>query len=162
MSELLEQDDWEAALLLLEESAEVSPQPSEFWDLLADAARLLWLHDDARWYGWRSVEARGGVVLAELRLGPRRSPVPSCGLLRPMWDVGRTTPDGDPLLGVAGLWIDGVRFLEPGGRGAARLIPLTFGFWRHLRPGDVVTMHETRDPVGAARVTEIRLPVNPG
>lgn len=36
--ECLEYDDWEAALLLLEELGDAHPQPPGFWDLLADAA----------------------------------------------------------------------------------------------------------------------------
>ncbi|MFI9594546.1 hypothetical protein [Nonomuraea sp. NPDC052265] len=158
--ECLERDDWGMALLLLEEFGDAHPQPPEFWDLLADAARLLWLHKDADWYGWRGCEIRNGTVLAELCLrspeeGGRTRPVPPGVVLRPMWDIGFLTPEGEPLLGIAILWVEGHDPLEPGGCGSVRLLPLTFEHWRHLKPGDVITMHEIRPPVGTARITEI-------
>ncbi|MFD8531559.1 hypothetical protein ACFV0L_29475 [Streptosporangium canum] len=165
--EHLEDDDWEAVLLLLEEIGDAHPQPPQFWDLLADAARLLWLAKDAYWYGWRSSEARNGAVLAELCLmspeeGGRTRPVPPGVVLRPMWDIGLLTPGGEPLLGIAILWVEGRDPLEPGGCGAVRLLPLTFEHWRHLTPGDVITMHEIRPPIGTARITEISPPVATG
>ncbi|MGV9773373.1 hypothetical protein [Streptosporangium sp. NPDC003464] len=158
--EHLERDDWETALLLLEELGDAHLQSPEFWDLLADTARLLWLHKDAEWYGWRGCEVRSGAVLAELHLmspeeGGRTRPVPPDVVLRPMWDIGRLTPGGDPLLSIAMLWVEGRDPLEPGECGRVRLLPLTFEHWRHVKPGDVITMHEIRPPAGTARITEI-------
>ncbi|MFG1681615.1 hypothetical protein ACGFNP_15745 [Nonomuraea sp. NPDC049269] len=165
--EYLERDDWEMALLLLEELGNAHSQPREFWDLLADAARLLGLRKDADWYGWRYSEVRNGAVLAELCLmspeeGGRTRPIPPGGALRPMWDIGLLTPEGKPLLGIALLWVEGRDPLEPGEWGSVRLLPLTFEHWWHLEPGDVITMHEIRPPVGTARVTEIIPPRTTG
>ncbi|MEV4184225.1 hypothetical protein AB0J28_22645 [Streptosporangium canum] len=161
--EHLEDDDWEAALLLLEEIGDAHPQPPRFWDLLADAARLLWLAKDAYWYGWRSSEARNGAILAELCLmspeeGGWPRPAPPGAVLRPMWDIGHLTPEGEPLLSIAILWVEGRDSLKPGECGSVRLLPLTFEHWRHLKPDDVITMHEIRPPVGTARITGIILP----
>jgi hypothetical protein len=162
--EHLEDDDWEAALLLLEEIGDAHPQLPQFWDLLADAARLLWLAKDAYWYGWRSSEARNGAVLAELCLmspeeGGRPRPAPPGAVLRPMWDIGYLTPEGEPLLSIAILWVEGRAPLKPGECGPVRLLPLTFEYWRHVKPGDVITMHVMRPSTGLARVTKVILPV---
>ncbi|MEU4541490.1 hypothetical protein AB0G15_42340 [Streptosporangium sp. NPDC023825] len=165
--EYLEHDEWETALLLLEELGDAHPQLPEFWSLLADAARLMGLQGDAEWCEWRCSEARNGAVRADLCLtstedGGRTRPVPLRGVLRPMWDIGLRTPKDEPLLGIARLWVEGRDPLEPGGCGSVRLLPLTFEHWRHLKPGDVITMHEIRAPIGAARITGISLPVTAG
>jgi hypothetical protein len=165
--EHLEDDDWEAALLLLEEIGDAHPQPPQFWDLLADAARLLWLHKDAEWYGWRFSEARSGAVLAELCLmspeeGGWTRPVPPGGVLRPMWDIGHLTPEGESLLSIAMLWVESRGPLRPGECGPVRLLPLTFEHWRHVKPGDLITMHVMRPSIGTACVTEVIPPVAAG
>ncbi|MFC4529157.1 hypothetical protein [Sphaerisporangium dianthi] len=162
--EYLEHGEWEMVLLLLEELGDAHPQPPEFWDLLADAARVMWLESDVAWCQWRRSEARTGAFRVELCLartedGGRRTPMPPGGLLRPMWDIGRRTPEGGPLLSIAALWIEGRDLLEPGGCKAVRLLPLTPDHWNHLRAGDVITMHEIRPPTGTARITEIMPPV---
>ncbi|MGJ6966263.1 hypothetical protein ACSDR0_30575 [Streptosporangium sp. G11] len=79
-----------------------------------------------------------------------------------MWDIGLGTPEDEPLLGIARLWVEGRDPLQPGGCGSVRLLPLTFEHWRHLKPDDVVTMHEARALIGTARITGISLPVTPG
>ncbi|MFI7615428.1 hypothetical protein ACIBP6_29780 [Nonomuraea terrae] len=162
--ECLEHDEWETALLLLEDLGDAHAHPPEFWSLLAGAARRMWLHSDAEWCEWRYCEARNGAVLAELRLmspeaGGRTRPVPCRGVLRPMWDLGRRTPRGEPVLDIAVVWVEGRDPLEPGDRRPVRLLPLTFEHWRHLAPGDLITMHEMRPPAGTARVIEVVPPV---
>ncbi|RGA06475.1 hypothetical protein DI270_003050 [Microbispora triticiradicis] len=163
--EYLKHDEWEMALLLLEDLGDAHPQPPEFWSLLADAARLMWLMSDVAWYEWRHDEARNGGIRAELCLvstenGSRATPIPPCsGILRPMWDIGHLTPAGEPLLSIARLWVEGPDPLEPGGCSAVRLLPMTFEHWRHLKPGDPIMMHERRPPAGTARVIEILQPV---
>jgi hypothetical protein len=164
--EYLEHSEWEMVLLLLEELSDAHPQPPEFWDLLADAARVMGLESHVAWCQWRRSEARTGALRVELCLartedGGRRTPVPPGGLLRPMWDIGRQTPEGEPLLSIAFLWIEGPDALEPGRCKAVRLLPLTPDHWAHLTSGDVITMHETRPHVGTARIIEIMPPVVP-
>ncbi|GII65072.1 hypothetical protein Skr01_51570 [Sphaerisporangium krabiense] len=157
--EYLEHDEWEMVALLLEELGDAHPQPPEFWDLPADAARLMWLESHATWYRWRCREARTGALRAELCLtrtedGGRRTPVPPGGLLRPMWDIGRRTPEGEPLFSIAALWIEDRTPLKPGGCKAVRLLPLTPDHWNQLESGDVITMHEIRrtpEPHGSSR-----------
>ncbi|GLX00260.1 hypothetical protein [Microtetraspora sp. NBRC 16547] len=58
--EYLEHDEWEMALLLLEDLGDSHPQPTEFWTLLADAARLMRLESHVVWCEWRRSEARTG------------------------------------------------------------------------------------------------------
>ncbi|MEV4320838.1 hypothetical protein AB0J37_01255 [Microbispora rosea] len=162
--EYLKHDEWETALLLLEELGDAHPQPPEFWNLLADAARLMWLSGDVAWCEWRRAEARNGAIRAELCLasaenGGRTTPVAPGEGLRPMWDIGRLTPDGEPQLSIAFLWVEGRDPLAPGGCSPVRLLPLTFEHWRHLKPGDLITMHEMRPPAGTARIVQIMQPV---
>lgn len=139
------------------------PQPPGFWSLLTDAAHLMCLKD-ADWYAWRSSEARSGAIRAELCLmrtedGGRKRPVPPRGVLRPLWDVGRLTPEGDPLLSIASLWVEGYGALEPGACASVRLLPLRPEHWQHLDQGDVITMHEMRPHAGTARIIEVMPPV---
>ncbi|GAT67789.1 hypothetical protein PS9374_03448 [Planomonospora sphaerica] len=75
-----------------------------------------------------------------------------------MWDIGRRTPEGEPLLSIAALWVKGRDPLEPGECAPVRLLPLTPEHWRHLTPDDVITMHEMRPSAGTARVTEVMPP----
>lgn len=160
----LKADDWEAALILLEDLGDAHPQPPEFWGLLADAARLIWLQRDAGWYEWRRSEARNGALRAELCLlpveeGGRKVPILPGEGLRPMWDIGQRTPEGELSVSIAFLWVEGHAPLEPGKCAPVRLTPLTPEHWRHLKPGDVITMHEMRPPAGTARITEVISPM---
>ena len=162
--EYLEHDDWEAALLLLEDLGDAHPQPPEFWSLLADTARLMWLQGDADWYEWRCSEARNGAVRAELclmrlRRRPHEARTSPAECFGPCGTSAFVTPEGEPLLGIARLWVEGRDPLKPGECGSVRLLPLTFEHWRHLKPGDVITMHEIRPLIGTARITEIISPV---
>jgi hypothetical protein len=84
--------------------------------------------------------------------------VPADGALSPVWDVGRLTPQNEPRLSAARLWIDGGSPLDPGGCAPVRLLPQTFEDWRQLTPGDVITMHEGQAPVGTARIVKIVTP----
>ncbi|MFD0733034.1 hypothetical protein [Planotetraspora mira] len=160
----LKYDEWEMALLLLEDLGDAHPQPPEFWSLLAEAARLMWLQRDVAWCEWRASEARVGAVLAELCLarredGGRALSVPPGHVLKPLWDVGIRTPEGDPLFCVAGLWVEGRDPLEPGGCASVRLAPFTFEDWQCFKPGDVVPMHEGVPLVGTALIIEAIPPV---
>ncbi len=161
--EYLAHDEWEVALGLLEELGDVRPLPAVFWASMAAAAEELCLDRSAAWCHWREGEARRGVIRADLTLrapsdGGRRSPVPGAGVLRPMWDIGHRTPTGEPAYAVARLWVEGVPALEPGGRAPVRLAPLTPELWGHLRPGQVITLHETRPVGGTAVLLEVMLP----
>jgi hypothetical protein len=156
----LAHDEWEMALLLLEDLGDAFPQSPEFWGFLAEAARQMWLDGDVAWCEWRRSEARSGTIRADLCLartedGGRAMPIPSRGVLRPMWDIGRRTDEGEPLVSVAVLWVEEPAPLAPGRCAPVRLLPLTPEHWRHLRPGDAITMHESR-PIGKATITEIR------
>ncbi|MEU5208907.1 hypothetical protein [Streptomyces sp. NPDC020742] len=164
--EYLAQDEWEVALGLLEEIGDVGPLPLSFWEGLATAAAQLRLEKSAAWCRWRCDEARRGLVRADLTLrsageSRQRTPLPGAGVLRPMWNIGRRTLDGEPALHIAGLWVEGIPFLAPGGRATVRLAPFDSSGsspWWHLRPGQVITMHEDRSVAGTAVVLEARRP----
>ncbi len=128
--EYLRHGEWEMVLILLEELGDARPQPPEFWDLLADAARAMWLEADVGWYEWRRSEAWNGALRAELCLlpteeGGRKVPILPGKGLRPMWDIGRRTPEGELSVSIAFLWVEGHTPLEPGECAPVRLIPLT-------------------------------------
>ncbi|MEV3955612.1 hypothetical protein [Streptomyces albogriseolus] len=125
----------------------------------AAAAEELRLERSAAWCHWREGETRNGVIRADLTLrapsdGGRRSPADGAGVLRPMWNIGNSTPAGEPEHNIACIWVEDAPALEPGGRATVRLAPLTPRSWRHLEPGQVITMHETRTVAGTAVVLQ--------
>ncbi|MFJ6569302.1 hypothetical protein ACIQNU_17940 [Streptomyces sp. NPDC091292] len=168
--EYLTRDEWEVTLglleELLEERAEVHPLPLGFWQALATAAEQLRLERSAAWSHWRCYETRHGIIRADLTLTPadkarRKTPFSGAGVLRPMWDIGRRTPTGEPDLCVAALWAEFTPSMEPGGRATVRLAPLSPSNWQHLQPGQVITMHEDRTLAGTAVVVDIQRPPTP-
>ncbi|MFF5340492.1 hypothetical protein ACFY4H_07220 [Streptomyces althioticus] len=161
--EYLARDEWDVALGLLEELGDVRSLPAAFWASMAAAAEELRLERSAAWCHWREGETRYGLIRADLTLrapadGGRRLPVPGAGDLRPMWDIGHRTPTGEPAYAVARLWVENLPALEPGGRAPVRLAPLTPELWRHMRPGQVITLHEGRPMVGTAVLLEVGPP----
>ncbi|WP_406107552.1 hypothetical protein [Micromonospora globbae] len=167
-NEYLGHDEWEIALDILVELGDAYRTEIAFWDLLAEAARMLWFSRTERWCHWRRFEVVHGVVRADLQLvdpgvaGGTRIPVPGDGRLRPLWDIGDVTAAGDPDLYVARLWVEAQPDLQPGGRAVVRLAPLSPQRWRRLVPGDVITMHEQRPPAGIATVIESAFPWTEG
>ncbi|MFF4895896.1 hypothetical protein [Streptomyces sp. NPDC001068] len=161
--EYLGEDEWEVALGLLEELGDVHSLPVGFWETMATAAEQMRLERSAAWCHWRCCETRNGIIRADLTLRPastsrRQCPFDGAGVLRPMWNIGNRTPTGEPALNIAGIWVEFMPFLAPGGRSSVRLAPLDPSRWQHLEPGQVITMHEDRTVAGTAVVLEIRRP----
>ncbi|MFJ8885008.1 hypothetical protein ACIRJR_16595 [Streptomyces sp. NPDC102402] len=159
----LTRDEWDVALAMLEELVDVPPPPPAFWEDMATVAEQLGMERSTAWCRWRSYETRYGVIRADLTLRPasetwRRTPVTGSGVLRPMWDIGNTAPDGGPALDIAALWVEFLPCLAPGGRAPVRLAPLDPSRWLHLRPGQVITMYEDRSVSATAVVLETRRP----
>ncbi|QOC95079.1 hypothetical protein D0Q02_29290 [Micromonospora craniellae] len=157
--EYLDHGEWEVALGLLADLDTGWRPPTVWWDLLIDSAELMWLSDAVKWCRWGRWESIHGIVRAELRLllpseGGRRTPIPGKGILRPLWDLGRRTAEGDPDLLVARVWVESAPALSPGASGSVRLGPLSPALWRHLQPGMTITMHEGRPVVGTATIIE--------
>lgn len=156
-------DEWEIALGLLEELGDGPPLPLAFWEELAEAAERLRLERSTAWCRWRCAEIRNGVIRADLTLRPaaealRRTPLAGPGVLRSMWDIGHRSPTGGRAVSIAFLWVEEVPSLEPGGRATVRLVPLTPSQWNHVRPGQVITMHEGQSVAGTAVVLEAHPP----
>ncbi|WP_410564238.1 hypothetical protein [Amycolatopsis sp. cmx-4-61] len=161
--ECLRDDDWEAALDVLVDFDGVQWQTVEYWELLEEAARQMYLERKAAWCRWRGWETRHGIIRADLRLvapeaGGRRTPVPGEGRLLPMWALGGSASGGPADLHVARLWVESAPALDPGGRGSVRLVPLVPASWRHLAPGDSIIMHERSPIAGTATIVEVRHP----
>jgi hypothetical protein len=159
----LTHDEWEVALGLLEELGDVHPLQLSFWETLATAAQQMQLEKSAAWCRWRCYETRNGIIRADLTLRPagegrRQTPFSGAGVLRPMWDIGNRTPTGERALNVASLWVEFTPFLRPGERSSVRLAPFDPSQWRHLQPGQTITMHEDRTVAGTAVVLEIQGP----
>lgn len=159
----LAHDEWEVALGLLEELADVHPLPLEFWEGLATAAGQMRLERSAAWCQWRCYESRNGIVRADLTLRPagesrRQTPFSGAGVLRPMWSIGNRTPTGEEAVNIARLWVEFTPALGPGERSSVRLAPLDPSQWRHLQPGQTITMHEDRTIGGTAVVLEVQGP----
>lgn len=162
----LAHDEWEVALDLLEELGDVHPLPFDFWQTLATAAEQMRLDRSAAWCHWRCFETRDGIIRADLTLRPahearRQTPFSGSGVLRPMWNIGGSTPTGDPDLHIAALWAEFMPVMEPGGRATVRLAPLSPAKWHQLQPGQVITMHEDRTVAGTAVLLEIEGPSIP-
>ncbi|MER5478753.1 hypothetical protein ABT026_17555 [Streptomyces sp. NPDC002734] len=155
--------EWEMVLDLLIEIADVHPVSTSFWDILAEAARQMMLDRSRRWCQWRSWEVQHGTVRATLTLlgtdeGGRQGAFSGDGQLRPLWDIGNRTPDGERDLSVATIWVEYEQELGPGETADVRLAPLSSERWRNLKPGDVITMREGRPVVGTATVFEVLPP----
>ncbi|WP_406468962.1 hypothetical protein OH738_17520 [Streptomyces hirsutus] len=155
--------EWELVLDLLMEIGDEHLVPLRFWSLLADAARQMMLEHSACWCDWRAWELQHGTFRARLSLlsteeGGRRTAFSGQGQLRPLWDIGNRAPDGGQAVSIARLWVEGVPGLAPGESATVRLAPLSPEQWRHVEPGDVITMHEGRLVVGAAVIIEVAPP----
>ncbi|MEW2181691.1 hypothetical protein AB0890_35925 [Streptomyces sp. NPDC005406] len=156
-------DEWEIALGLLEELGDGYPLPLTFWEKLGNAAEQLRLERSAAWCHWRCLEIRNGVIRADLTLrsaaeASRTTPIAGPGVLRPMWDIGNLSPTGGQAVSIAALWVEGMPYLEPGGRATVRLVPFTPSHWKHVQPGQRITMHEDRTVAGTAVILEVRPP----
>ncbi|MFP1626449.1 hypothetical protein ACLB9X_15025 [Streptomyces sp. 5K101] len=163
--ENIKRQEWEMALGLLVEIADVRPLSVDFWELLAEAARQMMLDRSRRWCEWRGWEVQHGTVRATLSLleaeeGGRQAAFSGDGRLRPLWDIGNRTADGGRDLNIAMLWVEFAEELGPGETADVRLAPLSPDQWLHLKVGDVITMHEGRPVVGMATVIEILPPSN--
>ncbi|WP_413252799.1 hypothetical protein [Streptomyces brevispora] len=161
--EYIAHQEWEMALGILTEIGDSCPACVEFWDLLAEAARQMMLDRSRRWCEWRGWEVQHGTVRVTLSLlgpeeGGRRSAFSGDGRLRPLWDIGHRTPGGEPDLSIATLWVEVAEEFGPGDKADARLAPLSPERWRHLKCGDVITMHEARPVAGTAVVIEVLPP----
>ncbi|RKE22607.1 hypothetical protein [Streptomyces sp. TLI_171] len=161
--EWLAHDQWEVAIGVLEELGDRPALPLAFWENLAEVAEQLHLERSTRWCRWRCYEARNGVIRAELTLRPagesrRTGPFSGAGVMRPMWNIGHRTPDGDTVVDIAALWVEATPFLGPGERATVRLAPLDPQRWRGLRPGQLIAMHEDRTVGGTAVILEVSAP----
>ncbi|MFB0617719.1 hypothetical protein [Streptomyces sp. AGS-58] len=159
----IRRQEWEMVLGLLTEFGDVHSISLHFWELLAEAARQMMLDRSRRWCEWRGWEVRHGTVRATLSLpeakkGGRRSAYAGDGRLRPMWDIGNRTTGGERELSVARVWVEFAEELGPGETADVRLAPLSPEQWRHLKCGDVITMHEARPIAGTATVIEVLPP----
>lgn len=162
----LRESEWDVALGILQDFDGIQWQTVEFWDLLAEAAQQLSLKADAAWHQWRKGETLHGIIRADLQLvapddGGRRTPLPGTGQLRPMWAINHPSPEMHAGLHIASIWVESAPEISPGGRGPIRLAPLTPADWRHLIPGDMITMHERQPVSGTATITEIQHPLPP-
>ncbi|WP_318036745.1 hypothetical protein [Streptomyces chengmaiensis] len=159
----LAHDEWEVALDLLQELGDGWTAPTGFWEELGRAAGMLGLERSREWCWWRGTEARVGVIRADLALRPasetfRCTPIHGAGVLRPMWDIGNRKDDGARELDIARLWVEFAGELAPGAQAPVRLLPLTAARWRHLAPGDRITLYETSVAGGTATILEVQPP----
>ncbi|MFD8754611.1 hypothetical protein ACFV0O_27035 [Kitasatospora sp. NPDC059577] len=159
----IELQEWEMALDMLIEIADVHPVSITFWEMLSEAARQMVLDRSRRWCEWRGWEVRHGTIRATLALlgsdeGGRRSAFSGDGRLRPMWDIGHRDAAGRQDLNIARLWVEFAPQLGPGETADVRLAPLRPEQWQHLKPGDVITMHEAGPAAGIAEIIEVLPP----
>ncbi|WP_346775740.1 hypothetical protein [Streptomyces sp. ADI92-24] len=159
----IELQEWEMALDVLIEIADVHPVSITFWEMLSEAARQMMLDRSRRWCEWRGWEAKHGTIRATLTLlgpdeGGRQSAFSGDGQLRPLWDIGHRTADGQQDLNIARLWVEFEPQLGPGETADVRLAPLQPEQWQHLKHGDVITMHEAQPAAGLAEIIEVLPP----
>ncbi|MGX6601626.1 hypothetical protein ACWKSP_05730 [Micromonosporaceae bacterium Da 78-11] len=162
--EYLDHHEYETALDILTELGDAYAAETSFWNLLAAAAVEMNLHHAKAWCHWRAAETLHGMIRADLQLlspeqpGARRTAISGDGVLRPLWNIGLVMPEGHPDLRIARIWVERAPRLEPGASGPLRIAPLGPGGWRHLRPGDQITMHERASPAGTATITQATFP----
>jgi hypothetical protein len=106
--EEIELQEWEMALDVLIEIADVHPVSITFWEMLSEAARQMMLDRSRRWCEWRGWEVQHGTIRATLILlgadeGGRQSAFSGDGRLRPLWDIGHRTAAGQQDLNIARL-----------------------------------------------------------
>lgn len=159
----IELQEWEMVLDVLIEIADVHPVSVTFWGMLAEAARQMMLEGSRRWCEWQGWEVEHGTVRATLTLlgadeGGRQGAFDGDGRLRPLWDIGNRTADGQRDLNIARIWVEFAPQLGPGETADVRLAPLQPEQWRHLKPGDVITMHEAQPVAGIAEIIEVLPP----
>ncbi|GAA0404137.1 hypothetical protein AB0875_26490 [Micromonospora gifhornensis] len=155
-------NEWGVALDLLAD-LDGWPADAQWWDLLIEAAELMWLPDTATWCRWRRWESIHGIIRAQLTLVPaaeggRQTPVPGKGVLRPLWHIGQYLPEGQPNFRVARIWVEYAPELAPGATGSVRLAPLALDGWRDLRPDQTITMHEDRSVQATATIIGVSIP----
>ncbi|WP_342778264.1 hypothetical protein [Streptomyces botrytidirepellens] len=155
--------EWEMALDVLIEIADVHPTSITFWEKLAEAARQIMLDRSRHWCEWRGWEVEHGTIRAALTLlgadeGGRQSAFSGDGQLRPLWDIGHRTATGQQDLNIARIWVEFAPQLGPGETADVRLAPLQPEKWQHLKPGDVITMHEAQPAAGIAEIIEVLPP----
>ncbi|MFF1744063.1 hypothetical protein [Streptomyces mirabilis] len=80
------------------------------------------------------------------------------GRLRPMWDIGNHSAGGERELSIARLWVEYAQEIGLGETADVRPAPMSPEQWRHLKCGDVITMHEARPVAGTATVIEVLPP----
>lgn len=102
-----------------------------------------------------------GHFLVRLRVTPteeggRRGPVFSG--YRPDWDVGNLH-DGEPTINGAKVSFEQPSLLEPGAEGTVCLHPLAPELWKHVVPGQCITMREGVRVVGEGVVLQVVPPV---
>ncbi|MFG2558918.1 hypothetical protein [Streptomyces sp. NPDC048496] len=159
----LAHDEWEVALDLLQDLGDGWSAPTAFWEELVRAAGMLGLERSREWCSWRGAESRVGVIRADLVLRPageafRSTSIPGAGVLRPMWDIGNQRDDGASELDIARVWVEFAPDLPPGARAPVRLLPLNPVRWRHLAPGDRITLYECAVAGGTAAILEVQPP----
>jgi hypothetical protein len=160
----LDHNEYEIALDILTELGDTYAAATSFWNLLAAAAAEMNLHHIKAWCHWRAAETLHGIIRADLQLlgpaqqGARRNAIPVDGILRPLWNIGLVMPEGHPDLRIARIWVERASPIEPGACGPVRLAPLSPHGWRHLKPGDRITMHEQAPPAGTATITQATFP----
>ncbi|WP_342746394.1 hypothetical protein [Streptomyces monashensis] len=159
----IELQEWEMALDVLIEIADVHPVSITFWEMLSEAAGQMMLDRSRRWCEWRGWEVEHGTIRATLTLlradeSGRQSAFSGDGQLRPLWDIGHRTADGQQDLNIARLWVEFEPQLGPGETADVRLAPLQPEQWQHLKPGDVITMHEAQPAAGIAEIIEVLPP----
>ncbi|MEV4348438.1 hypothetical protein AB0J83_28625 [Actinoplanes sp. NPDC049596] len=142
-------NEWEIALEILAHLQRGWHPTPHWWDLLIEAADLMWLADQAAWCRWARWESRHGTIRATLTVIGHRAPLPARGILRPLWDIGR--PDQR----IARLWIENLATLATGETATVRLAPLNPPDWHHVRPGQPITMFEGRPAVAVGTVIEV-------
>ncbi|MFH9015325.1 hypothetical protein ACH4C6_28635 [Streptomyces sp. NPDC017943] len=155
----IELQEREMALDELIEIADIHPASITLWEMLSEAARQMVLDHSRRGCEWRGEKAKHGTIRATLTLlgadeGGRHSAFSGDGQLRPLWDIGHRTADGQQDLNIARLWVECEPQLGPGRTAHVRLTPLQPEQGQHLQPGDVITMHETQPAAEIAEIIE--------
>jgi hypothetical protein len=153
----LDHNELELALHMLQDAAEHSLQPPEFWEQMWWAADNMGLSRRAKHFQCCQAASTNGFLRVRLTLntpdagGPTK---PHWTGARMPWEIGNLTESGELMLNDAMLIVEHVPEVRPGDTVTAQLVPLWPEYWENLQAGARIRIRLGAREYGQAEVLE--------